>query len=176
MSGPAPENNIRPRDMGEILLEFKHLADRALCSFDSTLAPFVEGMLRICIRDITNQYALRPEVSLNSEAAEHHLISSQQADVSEKYPEALSHALRGLVYSPHSPDLWHAAADAVIGHGRMDLAAEMLEHVLRIDPARQNAKEDLDYLKKRIDEWKAENAELLARLDRANPPLDETNL
>ena len=175
MPDPIPENERKPRDMGEILWEFRTLAERAMFSLGPPLDPFIEGMLRICMKDIKSQYAPRPEVSLNSEAAEHHLLSSQRADDAEQYPEALSHALRGLVYSPHSPDLWHAAASAVVGQWRIDLAIEMLEHVLWIDPERESAKEDLAYLKKRSDERSAEYAALLESLDRRTPPSEDAN-
>jgi tetratricopeptide (TPR) repeat protein len=129
----------------DIAVVLSHLAERVSSDTATGLDPIVSASLRRAIDELRRHIpGLSPP--LDPDAARAHREAGNDAFAYGRYREALSHALAGLAFSPHEPNLHYLAATACFELGAARDAIELLQHVLWIHPGHPQARLDLESL------------------------------
>lgn len=129
----------------DIAVVLSHLADRVAADRAPGLDPIVTASLRRAIEELRRHIPGLVE-PLDPETARGHRIAGDAALRDGRHREALAHALAGLAYSPHDPNLHYLAASSCFELGAPRDAIELLQHVLWIHPGHPQARLDLESL------------------------------
>lgn len=88
----------------------------------------------------------------DQETARQLLSGARAALDREDARTTLSRALKGLSFSPHEPQLFYIAAEALFELGLIELAMRLLCHTLWIHPGYRQARADLESLSAFLDD------------------------
>ena len=129
----------------DIAVVLSHLADRVGADPGPGLDPIVTSSLRRAVDELRRHIPGLVE-PIDPVAARAHRIAGDGALQDGRHREALAHALAGLAYSPHDPNLHYLAASTCFELGAPRDAIELLQHVLWIHPGHPQARIDLESL------------------------------
>ena len=129
----------------DIAMVLSHLADRVAADRGPGLDPIVTSSMRRAVDELRRHVPGLAE-PLDPGAARAHRLAGDAALKDARYREALSHALAGLAFSPHDPNLYYLAASTCFELGAPRDAIELLQHALWIHPGHPLARLDLESL------------------------------
>ncbi|MFI5372702.1 MAG: hypothetical protein ACHQ52_14185 [Candidatus Eisenbacteria bacterium] len=132
-------------NLHDIAVVLSHLAERVAADPGPGLDPVVTASLRRAIDELRRHVPGLYE-PLDAEAARAHRIAGESALRDGRHRESLAHALAGLAYAPHDPNLHYLAASSCFELGAARDAIELLQHVLWIHPGHPQARLDLESL------------------------------
>jgi hypothetical protein len=129
----------------DIAVVLSHLADRVAADPGPGLDPVVTSSLRRAIDELRRHIPGLYD-PLDASAARGCRVAGDHALRDGRFRESLAHALAGMAYAPHDPNLHYLAAASCFELGASRDAIELLQHVLWIHPGHPQARQDLESL------------------------------